>query len=199
VETTSDPETARGPEAIAVVVELGPSREPDLATEAAPPATAAAEDIAGKLEAPLRRRGGRGPRDRKTEAVPSPAPRIAQIEPPAAAGGTDPAPEETTVQVAMATIEDTIAKHETRRRRRGVRTLRDRKAEPVSQQVARIQPAATDEAELPQEPEIEAKPEIPSPAPSLALPPEAAVTKTRKPAARSRRPRKTETTVDGTG
>jgi uncharacterized LabA/DUF88 family protein len=144
LETTAEPEAAREPEAVAVGMELGPSREPDPAAEFAPPATAAAAaaDSVEKHETRQRRRGGRNPRDRKTEAAPPQIPQIAQIE-PKVAGKVDPAPEETPVQVAPATIEDTIAKHETRRRRRDGHKLRDRKAEaasPQAPQIAQIEP-----------------------------------------------------------
>jgi uncharacterized LabA/DUF88 family protein len=152
-ETTAELEIAHEPEAIAVTMELGPSREPDPAAEFAPPATAtgaaaaAAADKAEKHETRQRRRGGRNPKDRKAEAVASLIPQIAQIE-PEVAGKVDPAPEQTPVQVAPATIEETIAKHETRRRRRDGHKLRDRKAEaappqiPQAPQTAQMEPKA---------------------------------------------------------
>jgi uncharacterized LabA/DUF88 family protein len=266
-ETTAEPETAREPEAVAVAMELGPSREPDPAAEFAPPTTAAAEDSVEKHETRQRRRGGRNPRDGKPEAAPpqirqipgtaqiepeaagkadpapekttvqvapatiedtigkhetrrrrrdghtlrdrkaeaaSPqAPQIAQIE-PEAAGKVDPTPEETTVRVAPATIEDTIAKHETRRRRRDGRKLRDRKAEAASQQPLQIAQIATPAAgadPAPMETTFQAAPEVKSsptssPVSSQTPPPEPATTTGRKPATRSRRPRKPETITD---
>jgi uncharacterized LabA/DUF88 family protein len=266
-ETTAEPEAAREPEAVAVAMELGPSREPDPAAEFAPPTTAAAEDSVEKHETRQRRRGGRNPRDGKPEAAPpqirqipgtaqiepeaagkadpapekttvqvapatiedtigkhetrrrrrdghtlrdrkaeaaSPqAPQIAQIE-PEAAGKVDPTPEETTVRVAPATIEDTIAKHETRRRRRDGRKLRDRKAEAASQQPLQIAQIATPAAgadPAPMETTFQAAPEVKSsptssPVSSQTPPPEPATTTGRKPATRSRRPRKPETITD---
>jgi uncharacterized LabA/DUF88 family protein len=274
-ETTAEPETAREPEAIAVAMELGPSREPDPAAEFAPPTTAAAADSVEKHETRQGRRGGRNPRNGKTEATPPHIPQIPQIAPiePEAAGKVDPAPKETPVQVAPATIEDTIAKHETRRRRRDGHKLRDKKAEaasPQAPQIAQIEPEAAGKADpAPEEtpvqvapatiedtiakqetrrrrrdgrklrdrkteaashqplqiaqiatpapgadpapvettvetPTVEAAPEVPFRTPSPTPPPETvaaavlkpAATKGRKPASRSRRPRKPETITD---
>ena len=205
-ETTAEPEAAREPEAVAVAMELGPSREPDPAAEFAPPTTAAAEDSVEKHETRQRRRGGRNPRDGKPEAAPPQIrqiPGTAQIE-PEAAGKADPAPEKTTVQVAPATIEDTIGKHETRRRRRDGRKLRDRKAEAASQQPLQIAQIATPAAgadPAPMETTFQAAPEVKSsptssPVSSQTPPPEPATTTGRKPATRSRRPRKPETITD---
>lgn len=210
-EPTAEPETAREPEAVAVAMELGPGGEPDPAAEFAPPATAAAADNVEKHETRQRRRGGRNPRDRKAEAAPLLIPQIAQIE-PEAAGKVDPAPAETPVQVAPPTIEDTIAKHETRRRRRDGRNLKGRKAEAASQQPlqsAQIRAPALDADSAPMETTVEtstveAAPEVPFPTPSPTPQPESvaaavlkpAATKGRKPATRSRRPRKPETITD---
>jgi uncharacterized LabA/DUF88 family protein len=142
-ETTAEPETAREPETAPAVMEQGQSRETEAATVSAPAATVAAEDSAGKHETRQRRRGGRNPRDRKAEAASPQVSQLAQVEPQAEAGGAEAAPQETTVQVATATIEDTIAKHETRRRRRHGRKLKDRTAEVASSRVPQIAQSAT--------------------------------------------------------
>ncbi|WP_107692959.1 NYN domain-containing protein [Nitrosospira sp. Nsp2] len=142
-ETATEPETAHEPETAPVGNELGPSREPEAATITAPEITApaAAEDTLARHETRSRRGGGRIPRDRKAETASAHVPQVApsvqteQIEPQAAAVGAEAAPEDTAVPVATATIEETIGKNETRRRRRDGRKLRDRKAEAASPQV----------------------------------------------------------------
>jgi uncharacterized LabA/DUF88 family protein len=169
-------------------------------------ATTTIEDTIEKHETRRRRRDGRNLRDRKTEGVPSQAPKIAQLEPRAAADGADAAPEELTVQVTVAAAEDIVGKQETRQRRRGGRKLRDRKAEFISPQIAQTEPSGADPS--PEETTAQATREVQSPtsspivAPtpsSMASPtpsPDTAATTRRKPAASSRRRRKPETIAD---
>ena len=248
-ETRPEPETSREPETAPVGNELGPSREPEAAIIApAQGATArtAAEDTIARHETRQRRGGGRLRRDGKAETVLSVI--APQIETPAAAVGAEAAPEDTAVPVATPTIEETIGKHETRRRRRDGRKLRDRKPEAATAQgpqvapdstpatdpvpAVRVDTAATEDTVEKQEtrrrrhdgrklregkaetvlaviaPQIETQTsELPSriaapAAPETSVetpPPEAAVKARRKPAARSPRPRKTETIADGEG
>ena len=152
-----------------------------------PIADAAPEDAIGKQETRRRRRDGRKPRDQKAETASPQVPQVALDSTPA----TDPVPAENTVPVATPTIEETIGKHETRRRRRDGRKLRERKAETVLSVIApQIETQAADfpaRNTAPVTPETSVE----------TLPPEAAVKPRRKPAARSPRPRKTEKTADG--
>ena len=142
-EPRPEPETSRQAETAPVGNELGPSREPEAGITARAhggTAPAAAEDTIARHETRQRRGGGRLRRDGKAETTSAQGPQvapIAQTEPDlhaAAAAGAEAAPEDTGVQVAAATIEETIAKHETRRRRRDGRKLRDQKAGVASAQ-----------------------------------------------------------------
>jgi len=96
----------------------------------------------------------------------------------------------------METIEETIGKHETRRRRRDGRKLRERKAETVLSAIApqmdtqAFNPPTETTAPVMPETSVETPP-------AEAAAPEAAPKGRRKPAARSPRRPKTQTTPDG--
>jgi len=200
-ETRPEPETSRELEMPPAGNELGPSREPEAAITApaqGDTAPAAAEDTMARHQPRQRRGGGRLQRDGKAETAspqhPQAAP-AAQTEPGAAAEVAEATPEDTAAPAGMETIEETIGKHETRRRRRDGRKLRERKAETVLSAIApqmdtqAFNPPTETTAPVMPETSVETPP-------AEAAVPAAAPKGRRKPAARSPRRPKTETIPD---